>query len=143
MHCLYITPNITLSWSLQTRRLCVCHHCKVTLFKTFSGRELTPHIFWKHLSISCSTSRRAACGQNILLQVKLFRSSAEYTVNRTVHRKLLGEHTVFVNSEISKRYSVPCDGLTRFKYRTTHVHKRCDDSTLALHKAGQQCVSSL
>lgn len=68
-------------------------------------RELTSHVFQKHLSISGSTSRQPACGQNILPQVKLFKFSAEYTVNRTLHRKLLGKHMVFVNSEISELYS--------------------------------------
>lgn len=65
-----------------------------------------------------------------MLQVKLLKSSAEYTVNRTLHRKLLGKHMVFVNSEISELYSVISDGLTRFKYRTTRVHISSSDSII-------------
>lgn len=92
--------------------------------------ERTHFSFQKHLSTSGSTSCQPACGQNILLQVKLFKSSAEYTVNRTLHRKLLGKHMVFVNSEISELYSVISDGLTRFKYRTTRVPVSSSDSVI-------------
>lgn len=91
-------------------------------------KGLSVYIFQKHLPVSRSTSRRTVCGQNISLQVKLFKSLPEYTVNRGLHKKLLGKHKAFVNSEICTMCSIINDGLSRLKHRVTHLHRSSSDS---------------